>query len=275
MKRRSEQVLNKRFAPQHTIDELNEAKLKTLLERHFPDDAKDPQWIVDVANAIRDAHADGRITNILSEWPSDGDVVTQLDRVVKSSNELLEALSGTTTRREQKWISGRIWNALHPFWTLLYGPPEDGNFWQKDYRQSSELDQAFLLLRRLNQRSRRILRRLERADLEEETSPSGNRSDHSFDSFVMCVGRCSLLGGTQDSMTDRLEIFITEYLQEAGRTHTTRAAVRSRWNRLKGRDTEPWTEAHDAGVQNEHEMGESCARPPPTAPGSSFSPNAR
>jgi hypothetical protein len=257
MKQREKQVLYDRIAPPQAIKELDESKLQELLEEHYPKEAADPLWVKQVRNAIHDAHFRSSIAHTHLHRASDADVQSQLVRIVASSDELLEALSGASARRQQKRIADRIWFFLHSFWTLLHGPSRDGDSWERDLRTSSELDRTFFLLRRLNQRSRRILRRLERADFGQQLVRFGNKADHYVDSLVMCLGRCPPLGGAPGKMSDRQEIFITEYLKAAGSKHTTRASVRSRWNRVKAKDTEPWTEPdQDGGVQNTHNSRE-------------------
>lgn len=254
MKRRDEEALNDRIAPRQSVDELDRSKLQKLLHRHFSEKSADRLWIAQVVDAIRYAHARSAIANIYWGSPSDEDVHAQLLRVVNSSDELLEALTGCSARRGQRHIANRLWYLLHSFWTLVSGPPEDGNFWQKVPNRPSELDQAFQLLRKLNQRSRRILRRIERTDSGKRSVRSGAKPDHYLDSFVMCLGCCPLLGGAPGHMPDRLEIFLTDYLVEAGREDTTRASVRGRWNRVQGKGADPWTELDR--VQNTHNSGE-------------------
>jgi hypothetical protein len=240
-KRAKLEALNERIVPSQLV-EMDKEKLQKLLQKHFPESATDPRWVTKVADAINQAHLRSRLACYYFGWPRDEDVRTQLTRVVDSSNELLEALSGASARRHQTSIADRLWYSLHSFWTLLYRPPEDGDFWRRDPNRPSELDQAFLLLRKLNQRSRRILRRIERANSGEGPVRSGAKPDHYLDSFVMCLGSCPLLGGAPGNMPDRLEIFITDYLMERGRKQTTRKSVRDRWDRVKNKGADPWTE---------------------------------
>ena len=256
-KRANLNALNKRIVPRQLV-ELDKPKLQKLLQKHFPENATDPQWVMKVADAIAHAHSRSRLASHYLGWPSDEDLRAQLSRVVDSSNELLEALSGDSARRQQTRIADRLWRSLHSFWTLLYGPSEDGDIWQRDPSRPSELDQAFLLLRKLNQRSRRILRRIERGNSGKEPVRSGKTPDHYLDSFVMCLGCCPLLGGAKGNMPDRLEMFITDYLVKAGRKHITRDSVRGRWNRVKGKDTDPWTDVmdQDSSVHNPPNSGE-------------------
>jgi hypothetical protein len=239
-KRENLVALNERIVPPQII-KLDKEKLRKLLQRHFPEKATDSQWVTEVSTAIDYAHSRSRLACYHFGRPTGEDVGSQLGRVVESSNELLEALSGASARRHQTSIANRLWYPLHSFWTLLYGPPEDGDFWQKTPNRPSELDQAFQLLRKLNQRSRRILRRIERADSGKRSVRSGAKPDHYLDSFVMCLGSCPILGGAPGNMPDRLEIFITDYLVE-GRKQTTRKSVRDRWDRVKGKGADPWTE---------------------------------
>jgi hypothetical protein len=233
--------LNELIVPPQ-LAEIDKEKLQKLLQKHFPENATDPRWVMKVADAINHAHSRSRLACHIWGWPTDEDVRAQLSRVVDSSNELLEALSGTSARRHQTSIADRLWYPLHSFWTLLYGPPEHGDFWQKDPNRPSELEQAFLLLRKLNQRSRRILRRLESRNLGKQPIRSGNKSDHFVDSFVLCLGSCSFLGGSRGRMTERQKAFITDYMKAAGSKHTTQEAVRNRWKRMKRKDADPWRE---------------------------------
>jgi hypothetical protein len=148
------------------------------LERHFPEKATDPQWVMEVSKAIDYAHSRSRLACYHFGRPSNDDVRSQLGRVVDSSDELLEAFSGASTRRHQTSIANRLWYPLHSLWTLLYEPPEGGDVWQRTPNRPLELDQAFQLLRKLNQRSRRILRRIERTDSGKRSVRSGAKPDH-------------------------------------------------------------------------------------------------
>ena len=120
-KRANLDALNKRIVPRPLV-ELDKPKLQELLQKHFPEDATDPQWVMKVADAIGHSHSRSRLASHYLGWPSDEDRRAQLSRVVNLSNELLEALCGTSARRQQTPIADRPWYRLHSFWTLLYGP---------------------------------------------------------------------------------------------------------------------------------------------------------
>jgi hypothetical protein len=227
--------------------------LLNLLKDHYPAEGADSSWVAQVFDEIHDAFLRADIANYYYSRPDEHHIIQQVKRIEEASQELIEALTGSSIRRGVKpKVANVIWRYLGSAWTHNNpveaqlqddpaGQQSDDNAqpphrWRLTMGDTAWVDEALKAAGRLNQRSRRILRWLEGSAQQTHQKKEGlGNSEHFLDSLVLTLGCSVALGGSQTTMTGRQEGFIAAYFQEAGRKHTTPSSIRGRWNRVKSR----------------------------------------